>query len=121
MILVILFSSLLVGSCILYLYSFGCSIQESDLHTKRTGHNEFVDKTSETVKPISLEAPKPDDDKPMEEADSSNSCSEGVNFFMFIFYIIEFIIKGAMFPINMNNNNLGYLFILSFLLACCND
>lgn len=49
---------------------------ESDLHTKRTGHNEFVDKTSETVKPINLEATKPDDDITMEEADSSNSCSE---------------------------------------------
>ncbi|KAK7346036.1 hypothetical protein VNO80_20549 [Phaseolus coccineus] len=33
---------------------------ESDLHTRRTGHTEFVDKTSETVKPISLEAPKVD-------------------------------------------------------------
>lgn len=28
------------------------------MHTKRTGHTEFVDKTLETVKPISLEAPK---------------------------------------------------------------
>nr|GLL41936.1 UBX domain-containing protein 1 [Ipomoea trifida] len=37
---------------------------ESDLHTKRTGHSEFQDKTAETLKPISLEAPKPkiDDD-----------------------------------------------------------
>ena len=34
------------------------NIKESDLHTKRTGHTEFVDKTMETVKPISLEAPK---------------------------------------------------------------
>lgn len=33
-------------------------MKESDLHTKRTGHTEFVDKTLETVKPISLEAPK---------------------------------------------------------------
>lgn len=33
-------------------------MKESDLHTKRTGHTEFVDKTMETVKPISLEAPK---------------------------------------------------------------
>lgn len=30
------------------------------MHTKRTGHTEFTDKTSETVKPISLEAPKVD-------------------------------------------------------------
>jgi len=28
------------------------------LHTKRTGHTEFVDKTAEAVKPISLEVPK---------------------------------------------------------------
>ena len=33
-------------------------IKESDLHTKRTGHTEFVDKTADTVKPISLEVPK---------------------------------------------------------------
>lgn len=110
-------SSLLVGSCILYLYSFGCSIQESDLHTKRTGHNDFVDKTSETVKPISLEAPKPDDDKMMEEADSSNSFSEGVNFFMFIFYIIELIIMGAVFPINMNNSNFGLFIYVEFFVS----
>lgn len=108
-------SSLLVDSCILYLYSSGCSIQESDLHTKRTGHNDFVDKTSETVKPISLEAPKPDDDKTMEEADSSNSFSEGVNFFMFIFYIIE--LMGAVFPINMNNNNFGLFIYFDFFVS----
>ncbi|GAA0186304.1 hypothetical protein LIER_33592 [Lithospermum erythrorhizon] len=42
---------------------------ESDLHTKRTGHTEFADKTAETVKPISLEAPKPKiDDEDMEDA-----------------------------------------------------
>lgn len=28
------------------------------MHTKRTGHTDFVDKTSEAAKPISLEAPK---------------------------------------------------------------
>jgi len=33
-------------------------IQESDLHTKRTGHTEFADKTAEAAKPISLEVPK---------------------------------------------------------------
>ncbi|KAE8653820.1 C2 domain-containing protein [Hibiscus syriacus] len=31
---------------------------ESDLHTKRTGHTEFVDKTLEAAKSISLEVPK---------------------------------------------------------------
>ncbi|KAJ6298923.1 hypothetical protein OIU76_019981 [Salix suchowensis] len=31
---------------------------ETDLHTKRTGHTEFVDKTAEVTKPISLEVPK---------------------------------------------------------------
>ena len=33
---------------------------ESDLHTKRTGHGEFVDKTSDAAKPISLEVPNVD-------------------------------------------------------------
>lgn len=33
-------------------------MKESDLHTKRTGHTDFVDKTSEAAKPISLEVPK---------------------------------------------------------------
>jgi len=28
------------------------------LHTKRTGHTEFADKTAEAAKPISLEVPK---------------------------------------------------------------
>ncbi|XP_042516144.1 UBX domain-containing protein 1-like isoform X3 [Macadamia integrifolia] len=31
---------------------------ESSLHKKRTGHTKFVNKTSETTKPISLEVPK---------------------------------------------------------------
>uniref|UniRef100_A0A803Q171 UBA domain-containing protein n=1 Tax=Cannabis sativa TaxID=3483 RepID=A0A803Q171_CANSA len=47
---------------------------ESDLHTKRTGHSEFVDKTSETVKPISLEVPKAAAE--VGEAGSSSSQSE---------------------------------------------
>lgn len=53
-------------------------MQESDLHSKRTGHNEFVDKTSETVQPISLEAPKQKDDDTMmaEAGDGSNSCPQ---------------------------------------------
>lgn len=28
------------------------------MHTKRTGHTEFVDKTADAAKPISLEVPK---------------------------------------------------------------
>lgn len=46
-------SILIISNC-----SFLYNVKESDLHTKRTGHTEFVDKTLETVKPISLEAPK---------------------------------------------------------------
>ena len=30
--------------------------QEVDLHTKRTGHKDFVDKTTEVANPINLEA-----------------------------------------------------------------
>ncbi|KAL5998748.1 hypothetical protein ACLOJK_009695 [Asimina triloba] len=38
---------------------FGLStMKESDLHTKRTGHTDFSDKTLEAAKPIDLEAPK---------------------------------------------------------------
>ncbi|KAK6122880.1 hypothetical protein DH2020_043406 [Rehmannia glutinosa] len=49
---------------------------ESDLHTKRTGHTEFVDKTSEAAKPISLEAPKPKDDVEMDEAGDGSSSQQ---------------------------------------------
>lgn len=57
-------------------------VQESDLHTKRTGHTEFVDKTSEAAKPISLEVQKDQKaDAEMEEAGgasgTSSSLSEG--------------------------------------------
>ncbi|KAM7273545.1 hypothetical protein ACFE04_028209 [Oxalis oulophora] len=45
---------------------------ESDMHTKRTGHAEFVDKTIEAAKPISLKAPKkaPESDDPMDTSGS---------------------------------------------------
>lgn len=48
-------------------------MKESDLHTKRTGHTEFVDKTSEAAKPISLEVPKVamDVDDPVDATTSS--------------------------------------------------
>lgn len=47
-------------------------MQESDLHTKRTGHTEFVDKTSEAAKPISLEVPKSDAESKEGEAADQN-------------------------------------------------
>jgi hypothetical protein len=46
------FSSLL-ESCV----DLHCSMQEKDLHTKRTLHTEFSDKTAEAAKPIVLESP----------------------------------------------------------------
>jgi hypothetical protein len=45
------FSSLL-ESCV----DLHCSMQEKDLHTKRTLHTEFSDKTAEAAKPIVLES-----------------------------------------------------------------
>lgn len=57
-------SPYMLHCCFLYyLWTFDLQfvfgiVKESDLHTKRTGHSEFVDKTSEAAKPISLEAPK---------------------------------------------------------------
>lgn len=44
---------------------------ESDLHTKRTGHTDFVDKTAEAAKPISLEALKNSDVDMVDAADAS--------------------------------------------------
>lgn len=60
-------------------------VQESDLHTKRTGHAEFVDKTSESAKPISLEAPKANAESDEHVDASTSSQSEGT----FVFYNIE--------------------------------
>lgn len=55
------------------------------MHTKRTGHTEFVDKTSEAVKPISLEAPKVDATASSENpsAAASTDKNEGNFFFKF--------------------------------------
>ncbi|XP_031110490.1 UBX domain-containing protein 1 [Ipomoea triloba] len=52
---------------------------ESDLHTKRTGHSEFQDKTAESLKPISLEAPKPkiDDDGDDQMGEAGDGSSSG--------------------------------------------
>lgn len=55
-------------------------MKESDLHTKRTGHTEFVDKTMETVKPISLEAAPKDAmeiDNPDDGSSGSGYAAEG--------------------------------------------
>ena len=52
-------------------------LKESDLHTKRTGHTEFVDKTLEAAKPISLEVPKVAIDTEEAVAAGSTSQSEG--------------------------------------------
>lgn len=41
------------------------------MHTKRTGHTDFVDKTAEAAKPISLEAPKNSDVDMVDAADAS--------------------------------------------------
>ncbi|XVF37986.1 hypothetical protein REPUB_Repub20aG0058700 [Reevesia pubescens] len=49
---------------------------ESDLHTKRTGHTDFVDKTLETAKPISLEVPKVATDTEEAVGEGSTSQSE---------------------------------------------
>jgi hypothetical protein len=55
-------------------------MKESDLHTKRTGHTEFADKTAEVTKPISLEVPKAaamDIDEPAAADASTSSQPEG--------------------------------------------
>lgn len=55
-------------------------MKETDLHTKRTGHTEFVDKTAEVTKPISLEVPKVaamDIDEPAAADVSTTSQPEG--------------------------------------------
>ena len=45
-----------------------------DLHTKRTGHAEFTDKTLEAAKPIDLEAPlKPASESMAMDVDASGS------------------------------------------------
>ena len=48
---------------------------ESDLHARRIMHIEFVDKTSEPAKPISLEVPKATDES-REVVDASDSSSQ---------------------------------------------
>lgn len=58
-------------------------LKESDLHTKRTGHTEFVDKTLEAAKPISLEVPKAtDESQEVVDASGSSSQPQGTTFFL---------------------------------------
>ena len=66
-------------------------LKESDLHTKRTGHTEFVDKTSEATKPISLEVPKVAATEGEGEAGASMSQEEGIcsQFFGFLYAVQE--------------------------------
>jgi hypothetical protein len=53
------------------------------LHTKRTGHAEFVDKTQETAKPISLEAPKiTKEDAEMTDAAGASSSDQKEDMFV---------------------------------------
>ncbi|KAJ0969655.1 hypothetical protein J5N97_022532 [Dioscorea zingiberensis] len=49
-----------------------------DLHTKRTGHAEFANKTSETAKPIDLEKPAKADGGPEESAAGAESSQSEV-------------------------------------------
>jgi hypothetical protein len=50
---------------------------EVDLHTKRTGHKDFADKTAEAAKPIDLEAPlKPASSSEAMDVDAPASASE---------------------------------------------
>lgn len=64
-------------------------MKESDLHTKRTGHTEFADKTSEAAKPISLEVTK----APMEvdePGDGSSSAQPEGNIFAVLQWLHDF-------------------------------
>jgi hypothetical protein len=60
------------------------------LHTKRTGHTEFVDKTADAAKPISLEVPK-ETASGSEDAADATSQTEGT------FSILRFVYIGAVF------------------------
>lgn len=51
-------------------------VKESDLHTKRTGHDEFVDKTAESAKPIELEVSKKSDVDMVDAGDATASADQ---------------------------------------------
>jgi hypothetical protein len=63
-------------------------LQECELHTKRTGHEEFDDKTDDTAKPISVE-----DISNAEKSTAFDSADQGadddqerkINYFIFLF------------------------------------
>lgn len=62
----------------LFLWSYVSIIKEVDLHKKRTGHGDYIDKTLEEAKPIDLESkPKPEIDVDMETAGEESSKSQG--------------------------------------------
>jgi hypothetical protein len=69
---------------------FCLCVKESDLHTKRTGHTEFADKTLEAAKPISLEVPKAAAE--LEQAtNASTSEPEGtISVHCFSYFVTEF-------------------------------
>ncbi|KAG9139126.1 hypothetical protein Leryth_019102 [Lithospermum erythrorhizon] len=84
---------------------------ESDLHTKRTGHTEFADKTAETVKPISLEAPKPKiDDEDMEDAGEAVFCEENKMLAFPSCRVLPFTDLQSEVPVDIScmNNNMVY-------------
>jgi len=71
-----------MGSMILTDFA-GCA-QEVDLHTKRTAHTEFADKTAEVAKPIDLEAPlKPASEDAMDVDASASASGEPRGWFLF--------------------------------------
>lgn len=72
-------------------------MKESDLHTKRTGHTEFVDKTLEASKPITLEVPKASDAGAEGAADASSSQSEGTSHSIVLLYLFWFQLKRESF------------------------
>ena len=76
-------------------------MKESDLHTKRTGHTEFVDKTSEAAKPINLESPNTAnaaDGASMDVDASGSGQSEGtfpfkcVTLFTILYVLLKFLV-----------------------------
>lgn len=51
--------------------------KESDLHTKRTGHSDFVDRTMEEAKSLELDAPAKVDGPQEDSTASESRNSEG--------------------------------------------
>jgi hypothetical protein len=91
-------------------FGFFLCVKESDLHTKRTGHTEFSDKTSEAAKPISLEVPK--EAAGSEQAtDASTSQPEGtISVHCFSYFVTEF-------DLNVEINFLSLFDLLHYVLV----